>query len=85
MIGNPSRHRRSALHPPIAVFTDPQLQAQALMLATEVVDAAHQIHQGRQCLWVLEQGSSAASQAGQAERKVAFKRSIYYCAGQVGP
>ena len=54
------------MHPTEAMIADPQLQAQALVLGAEVVDAAHQIHEWPQGLRVADQGSTAPHQDRQA-------------------
>ena len=66
MIGKASRHGRGALYPAVAMTAHPQLLAQALMLGTEVVDAAHQVHQRLQGLRIAQQGSAAAHQDSKA-------------------
>ncbi len=66
MIGKTSGYRRRSLHPTEAMAAHPQLQAQALVLGTEVVDAAHQVHERFQGLRVTDQGSTTPHQDRQA-------------------
>lgn len=66
MIGKTRRDGWGTLYPAIAMTAHPQLQAQALVLGTEVVGAAHQEHERFQGFRVANQGSTAPNQNCQA-------------------
>ena len=66
MIGKTRSNGRGSLYPAKAMTAHPQLQAQALVLGTEVVDAAHQEHERFQGFRIANQGSTAPNQNCQA-------------------
>ena len=69
MVGQPGGHSRGTLNPFVAMTTDPETEAEAVMKIAQVVAATDDIHAGGERLWLLGQGAGAPGQPGETRAK----------------
>ena len=65
MVSQTSGNRRSAQHPMDATVSDPEFEAQAVVMSTEVVDTADQIHPRLEGFNLASQSTTPSDEAGQ--------------------